>query len=471
MKSLVFRFAAVFAIGFSNIASGETVVRSQHSDASSFFQFDSIPLPATDDAAATAQWQVIRGRPDSNSGPLAVLSDGRIPRNEDSPKENFFFAAGTQGGCIAIDLGREITVSEVATYSWHATTRAPQVYTLYGADGSDANFTWNQISDGQRPETIGWQTIAKVDSRSPQSMGGQHAVLISNPAGEIGAYRYLLLEIQPTETDDPFGNTFFSEMDVLDRKRGEPNRIIAPETQTLKFADANSVYQFIIDTTAAPELATWSDEVLRPVIQKWYPQIVEMLPSEGFVAPRTVRFLYLPGDQMEGVPAYAQRATVSLNANWFIREKNREATGAVVHEMVHVVQSYQSGRQRGRDRDPVPGWITEGIPDYIRWFLYEPQSKGALLDSKTLVKARHDASYRVSANFIDWVIRNHDPGGTLLKDLNAEARQGRYSNTTWKRLTGKTESELAEAWRNQLPSSMLPSDHIDIQSSTKQSYP
>jgi hypothetical protein len=449
MKSLFFPFATVCAIALTNIASGEVVVRSQHSADSSFFQVDSIPLPATDDAAATAKWQVIRGRPDNNSASLAVLSDGRIPRNEDSPKENFFFAAGTLGGCIGIDLGREIEISQVATYSWHSTIRAPQVYSLYGAGDSVANFTWNQIRDDQRPEDIGWEPIAKVDSRSPQHRGGQHAVLITNPAGHIGAYRYLLLEIQPTETDDPFGNTFFSEIDVLDRNRGEPNRIVAPETQTLKFADASDVYQFIIDTTAAPELATWSDEVLKPIIQKWYPQIVEMLPSEGFVAPRTVRFRYLPGDQMEGVPAYAQRATVSLNANWFIRQKNREAAGAVVHEMVHVVQSYQSGRQRGRNRDPVPGWITEGIPDYIRWFLFEPQSKGALLDSKALAKARHDASYRVSANFIDWVIRNHDPGGTLLKDLNAEARQGRYSDNTWKRLTGNSESELADAWRNQ----------------------
>jgi hypothetical protein len=24
-----------------------------------------------------------------------------------------------------------------------------------------------------------------------------------------------------------------------------------------------------------------------------------------------------------------------------------------------------------------PGWLVEGIPDYIRWFQYEPQSHGA----------------------------------------------------------------------------------------------
>lgn len=93
--------------------------------------------------------------------------------------------------------------------------------------------------------------------------------------------------------------------------------------------------------------------------------------------------------------------------------------------------------------------VVEGIPDYIHWFLYEPQSKGATLNRNALAKAKHDASYRVSANFIDWVVRNHDSGGTLLQDLNADARQGRYSSELWKRLTGITELELADAWRQQ----------------------
>ena len=39
-----------------------------------------------------------------------------------------------------------------------------------------------------------------------------------------------------------------------------------------------------------------------------------------------------------------------------------------MHELVHVVQQYR--------RRP-PGWLVEGIPDYIRWYLYEPQSRGA----------------------------------------------------------------------------------------------
>jgi len=449
MKSLILLFSTVFIAWFANVVLGEVAVRCQQSQDSSFFQFDSIPLPAIDDAASGAKLQVVRGKPDSHSAALSVLNDGQIPTGDDSPSENFFFAAGTSGGCIALDLGRSIEIAQVASYSWHPASRAPQVYSLYGADDSDPNFTWNRIADNMSPENAGWKSIAKVDSRSDAPPGGQHAALISDPSGTMGHYRYLLFEIDQTASDDPLANTFFSEIDVLDRQAGEPKRILAPEIQTIRFSTADEHYDFIIDTTAAPELAQWSEDVLKPIIQQWYPKIVAMLPSENFVAPQTVRLRYLPGEKMEGVPAYAQGATISLNASWFNREKNREAAGAVVHELVHVVQSYRSGRRRGQRRETTPGWIVEGIPDYIRWFLYEPQSKGATLNRTALAKAKHDASYRVSANFIDWVLRNHDTGGTLLQDLNADARQGRYSSESWKRLTGKTEMELADAWRKQ----------------------
>jgi hypothetical protein len=98
--------------------------------------------------------------------------------------------------------------------------------------------------------------------------------------------------------------------------------------------------------------------------------------------------------------------TISMNAEWFRGQLKGEARGAVVHEMVHVVQGY-SGRNRGGRRFVAPpGWIVEGIPDYIRWFLFEPETGGAKLSAERLKDAKHDASYRTSANFIDWVIRN-----------------------------------------------------------------
>jgi hypothetical protein len=95
---------------------------------------------------------------------------------------------------------------------------------------------------------------------------------------------------------------------------------------------------------------------------------------------------------------------------------------------------------------PTPGWIVEGILGYIRWFLYEPQSQGAKLNKAALAQAKHDVSYSVSANFIDWVIRTYEQDGSLLRGQSAASREGRYTSEIWLKLCGKSESELAEQW-------------------------
>jgi hypothetical protein len=43
-------------------------------------------------------------------------------------------------------------------------------------------------------------------------------VSIADAGGMLGKFRYLLFDVVPTETDDPWGNTFFSEIVVPARK-------------------------------------------------------------------------------------------------------------------------------------------------------------------------------------------------------------------------------------------------------------
>jgi hypothetical protein len=430
-------------------AIADVTVQTGSTDVPSSFQMGTIPPPAINDIASVSSWAVARGVPDRNSGSLQLLYDGLVPRSDDSPRENFFFAPGTSNGCIAVDLGQLTEISEVVTYSWHSGSRGPHVYNLYASTGAQKDFRWNQVDNDADLVQCGWSRIASVDTRNSGHLGGQHASVVSDPSGAIGTFRYLLFEMQPTEIDTPFGNTFFSEIDIVARSQKQLQRIEAPETQSIRFSSIDGRYQYTIDTTAAPELAKWSELELKPIILEWYPRIVSMLPSDGFQPIEKVQFRYLPDAKMSGIPAYAQGGTISMNAEWMQREKNREAKGAIVHEMVHVVQSYQGRRQRNTRRTQTPGWIVEGIPDYIRWFVYEPQSGGAKLSKGARANAKHDASYRVSANFIDWVLRTYDSDGTLLSKLNAAAREGRYSTAIWQELTGKTEDELARSWKDE----------------------
>jgi hypothetical protein len=148
---------------------------------------------------------------------------------------------------------------------------------------------------------------------------------------------------------------------------------------------------------------------------------------------------------MGKTPASAFGAGVNLNLQWFRAERDREARGAVVHELVHVVQQY---RRSPRDPKllPTPGWLVEGIADYVRWFQYEPQTKGAEITKENLAGAKFDASYRTSANFLNWVSQTYDKD--LVRKLNGSAREGNYTESLWKDGTGKTVQELGHEWKS-----------------------
>lgn len=409
------------------------------------FRFAGIPLPAVNDSAAGGIWRVIAGRADQNSGGIDCLNDGRIPTNSDDPRGSFFLAAGTAEGLIAVDLQSVVPVRQVVSYSWHTGGRTPQVYTLYGASGDEAGFAFPKTV-AELARLTGWTQLATVDSRQPGTQGGQHAVQVARVQGVLGRFRHLLFHVRAADPGDRFGQTFFSEIDVVPDVSAELQRVELPAVRELSFGTADSRFEFSVETTQAQELEQWTEQQLKPVILEWYPRIVQLLPSEGFEAPRRVRFRYLPDSEMRGIPAYASGSVISLNREWFRGELQREARGCVVHEMVHVVQQYSRGR-RLRGGTAVPGWLVEGIPDYIRWFLYEPESGGANLTAERRRVAKHDASYRVSANFLDWVIRSQPADAKILAQLNAAGREGRYSADLWLKLTGRTEEQLAEAWR------------------------
>jgi hypothetical protein len=196
------------------------------------------------------------------------------------------------------------------------------------------------------------------------------------------------------------------------------------------------LYTVTFDARRATDLLPWVDEKLIPVVRDWYPKIVEMLPGKGFEAPRQVRIVFT--DEYLGV-AVTEGATIRCGVGWFRRELQREALGAVVHELVHVAQSY-GNRQGG-----APGWLVEGLADYIRWFLYEPESRGAVISRQKADSVRHDEGYRVSANFLNHVIARYDK--ELLPELNHALRQGHYTPELWKRRTGRTLEELIVDWK------------------------
>jgi hypothetical protein len=384
-----------------------------------------------------------------------------MPIGEDQPSENFYFNAGARGGRLLVDLGGAIDIKQVNTYSWHPGTRGPQVYTLYASDGKAGNFD-ARPKKGSAPEKCGWKQIAQIDTRPEPgggkgvesgdsgggAGGGQYGASVSDSDGRsIGCYRYLLFDIFPAEEADGFGNTFYGEIDVIDTRT--PVKFVeytAPKGLREVYKTDDGVYQFTIDTTRAPQLADWTRRTLAPVMKEWYPRLVRLLPGRGFEAPKNISVTFQKFQN--GTPAYTSGSRITCNADWFMKNLGREAAGAVVHEMVHVVQNYGRARRDNPRGARAPGWLVEGIADYVRWYLYEPQTHGAGIRRGQISTVRYDNSYRVTANFLNWVVENYDKD--IVSKLNAACRQGNYSDSLWKQNTGLTVQELGAKWKASL---------------------
>jgi hypothetical protein len=135
---------------------------------------------------------------------------------------------------------------------------------------------------------------------------------------------------------------------------------------------------------------------------------------------------------MRGV-AHTAGTQVVCAGPWFRQNRDGEALGAVVHELVHVVQRYHPVAEA----EPQPGWLVEGVADYIRWFLYEP---AALRPRPDPARAKYTDSYRTTAAFLSYLVETHDR--ELVRKLNAALREGRYRPDLWKMWLGKTAEEL-----------------------------
>lgn len=406
------------------------------------YSFAKVPPPSRNDAATTAKFTLVTGEPAGDADSLGKLHDGKLPQQADEPMQNFFFASATAGGRILVDLGGAKEIRQVNTYSWHPTSRGPQVYQLYGSTGTSAGFE-AQPKSGADLDRCGWKRIGQVDTRLSRPDGGaQCGVSITDTAGVIGNYRFLLFDIVPTETDDDFGNTFYSEIDVV-----ELNAPVKPASTggapPIVITSADGYCEITIDTIKEPALADWAEQKLAPALAEWYPKIGAMLASDGFIAPKNFSVILRPGD---GV-AYTSGTRIVANSVWLGGELKGEAIGALIHEVVHVVQQYAGGQHReGR----APGWLVEGIPDYIRFFKYEPQSHGAdmvWLQGRRKITLNYDGMYRISANFLNYVVEKYDPDQNLIQKVNAACRQGNYSDALWQELTGKSLVDLNAEWK------------------------
>ena len=141
---------------------------------------------------------------------------------------------------------------------------------------------------------------------------------------------------------------------------------------------------------------------------------------------RTVTFFVDP--TYKGV-AETDNGQARYNPEWL--KKNPQDIDVVTHEVMHIVQDYRHAN---------PGWLTEGIADYVRYQygVNNVKSRWTLPDYRST--QNFDNAYRVTARFLLWVEKTKNK--KIVDRLDSALRDGTYQPELWATLTGSSVDQL-----------------------------
>ena len=186
-------------------------------------------------------------------------------------------------------------------------------------------------------------------------------------------------------------------------------------------ADDTVVVQ--LDVSETPHLAEWGSRA-KALLIEWHPRLSNLIPTRGVEPPGKMVLKIKKTDQGIGG---ASGTNITLSSHWL--EKHPDDFGLVIHELVHVIQSYPSAN---------PLWLTEGIADYLRWGIYE--GKKLSWFPRPAEKSGYRRGYRVAAGFLLWLESEVHPG--IVKKLNTAMRRGKYNDRLFETETGRSLGQL-----------------------------
>jgi hypothetical protein len=155
-----------------------------------------------------------------------------------------------------------------------------------------------------------------------------------------------------------------------------------------------------------------------------YPQEVKRFNKN---AAKKIVFIIDPS--YDGVAA-ANNNIIRCNPGWM--KAHPEDIDVITHEAMHIVQDYHTGN--------TPGWLTEGIADYVRYKYGVNNEKGGWQLPAVKPDHHYTSAYRVTARFLAWVEENYDK--KIVDKLNAAAYNGAYEAGLWAQYTGKSVDQL-----------------------------
>jgi hypothetical protein len=181
----------------------------------------------------------------------------------------------------------------------------------------------------------------------------------------------------------------------------------------------------LIFTNKEKDFNTTTYNKMKDAFFKVYPELVNKYNPNSL---KSVIFIIDPS--YKGVAATSE-GMVRFNPTWL--KEHPSDIDVVTHEVMHIVQAYPNGAG--------PGWITEGIADYVRSVYGIANKEGGWALPAWKESQHYTNSYRVTARFLAWIEMQY-PG--FVNKLDAAMRNKSYSDDIWKQATGMT---LEELWK------------------------
>jgi len=170
---------------------------------------------------------------------------------------------------------------------------------------------------------------------------------------------------------------------------------------------SNAAMTMTTDTGHFPQLQPWA-EALKAKAAGWWPVITGALASPGYAAPDAIKVVFTVITPAQ-VTAATEGTTIYVSVPYI--SGHQDDFGSIAHEMCHVAQGFPKGA--------TPGWLTEGIADYVRYYVLFPDDPRRRFDPSVDAYGR---GYQPAAAMLDFVERRYGAGS--VRRVNAVMRQG-----------------------------------------------
>lgn len=193
------------------------------------------------------------------------------------------------------------------------------------------------------------------------------------------------------------------------------------------------IAQFELFDHEARDLNAWGRKAV-DLCAKWYVRVANTLGMEEQLTNRTLTLVLRP---FPGTARTDPRTGEITFSSQYLRRSPQDL-GIVIHELTHALQAFGtnqpflSGSPTWQPAKAQDAWLTEGIAEYVRLTLFEPEVPPPRINPDL---ARYTDSYQTTATFLRWVAKYKQPN--LVVQLNQQLQAGTYFLGSFQQITGQ----------------------------------